>query len=240
MQLQKFDSLFSERNQDAGWCVVQASTLLHAALEHRSTSFVIYAALELRMAIEQLVFTIIAVAKGGINTETAAECRKKDALFRILNEVLPKYSLRCRFQSAAAAAIPGIPALSEWDVKSLLRNYTGLSGLCHSQLIIVPFDSSSGEWHKHIEYLLEVYEFLASGLSKPTAVMHFTDAKISIADLWELYSTGQITLDDVKLRLKERNPNPSPVLKTQKRIVFETTSHESAPDEGLDKTPEPS
>jgi len=211
-----FTSLFTERDHDSGWNVVQAATLLTTALETRSSSFVIYAAFELRMAIEQLVFTIISIAKEGMDAETLEECRKKDGIFRILNEVSPKYSLRCRFQAAVASVCPGVPALGEWDVKSLLRHYSGLSKFCHSQLIVRGFSA----WEEHIKYLMEVHDFLAEGLRKPTAVMRFTDAKIPIQDLWERYLGKEITLEQILEELFKRNPNPSVVVKTQKTIVF--------------------
>lgn len=215
-----FQSLFTERDRDAGWNVVQAATLLTAALEKRSSSFVIYAALELRMAIEQLVFTIITITKGEMDAETFEECRKKDGLFRVLNEIAPKYSLRCRFQAAAASFFPGVPALGAWDVKSLLRCYSGLSKICHSPLVIRTFDSPDGTWNDSIEYLKEVHAFLAKGLGMPTAVMKFTAAKISIQDIWERFSQNEITLDEATDEMRKRNPNPSAVVKTQKTIEF--------------------
>lgn len=224
MQARVFENLFSDRGHDASWNVVQAATLLASGAETRATSFVIYAALELRMAIEQLVFTIITIASEKIDTELLTECRKKDGLFRILQQVSPKYTLRCKFQSAAASIMTGVPPLAEWDIKSLLKYYTELSGLCHSQLVVRTFDEDTEFWQGRLRFLVEVHAFLAEGLGKATGVMNFTDAKISIQDLWEGYTNKQISLEDAVAEMKRRNPTPSNPVKSQRAIRISTAS----------------
>jgi hypothetical protein len=201
-----FPNIYSERDQDAGWNVVQAATLLHEAKARRCTSLVIYAALELRLAIEQLIFTIIVVAEKKVDEETLKECRKKDGLFRVLDEVAPKYTLRCLFCGVMCSFYPELPQPAEWDVRSMKRFYTALSELCHSQLLVHGMDAVPGKWDQKIELLEEVYEFLAAGLRRGTGLLTFTSASEHVVDLWDKYSKGEITLDQVRGRFELIKP----------------------------------
>ena len=214
--VRRFRDIFASRRPDAGWSVIQAATLLAEGERRKCGSLIIYAALELRLAIEQLIFTVIVVGKGGskLDDKTLAECRKKDGLFRILDEVSPKYSLRCRFSNTLASFYPQLPQISEWDVRSLRRYYTDLSELCHSQLIIRDFDTDPAEWGKRIRELEEVYHFLASGLKKGTGVLELKDVHPVIEDLWQKFSTGAINIEE----LKNRFALVKPVLDSQRII----------------------
>ena len=201
-RIRRFPDIFTNRRPDAGWSVVQAATLLAEGQRRKCSSLVIYAALEFRLAIEQLIFTVIVVGKGDLklDSKTLAECRKKDGLFRILDEVSPKYSLRCRFSNALASFYPQLPQISEWDVRSLRRYYTDLSELCHSQLIVRDFDTDAAGWEKRIHQLEAVYHFLASGMNRGTGVLKLKDVHPVIEDLWEKFSTGAISIEELKNR----------------------------------------
>ncbi len=192
--------IFTERDIEPGWYVVQAATLLSVARAKNRASFVIYAAVEMRMAIEQLLFVVITIAKEGADAATIEECRKKNGLFRVLGECEPLYSLRCRFGNALSEFYPQIPQIAEWDVRSLKRFYTALSDLCHSQLVVRDFAENTSYWKKQIELLTEVYEFLAAGMRKGTGVLKIKDRNPLIVRLWEDYSTKRISIDDVRAR----------------------------------------
>lgn len=197
-----FTSIFNGRKPDAGWSVVQAATLLSDGKQRHCSSLVIYAALELRLAIEQLIFTVIVVGKGGtkLDDKTLAECRKKEGLFRVLDEVSPKYSLRCRFSNTLASFYPQLPQIAEWDIRSLRRYYTDLSEYCHSQLIIRDFDTDPIGWSKTISQLEEIYHFLASSMKKGTGVLELNNVDPVIEDLWAKFSTGAINIVELRNR----------------------------------------
>jgi hypothetical protein len=201
-KMKRHDDIFSKRQIEPGWNVVQAATLLALAREKKRGSFVIYSALEMRMAIEQLLFFVITMAKEGADAATIEACRKKDGLFRILGEVEPLYSLRCRFGNALSEFYPGIPQIAEWDVRSLKRYYTELSDLCHSQLVVSDMEEDAKYWDKQIALLTEVYEFLAAGMRKGTGVLKIKEQNPLIVRLWEDYSNNKISIDDVRGRFK--------------------------------------
>lgn len=180
--------------------MVQAATLFSEGMRRKRGSLIIYAALELRLAIEQLFFTIIAIGQGELNPETLVKLRKKDKLFRFLEEVSPKYSLRCRFANVLSPFLE-FPQIAEWDVRSLRRYYTELSEMCHSQLIIRDFEDDPLEWNKRIALLKEVYQFLETGMKKGTGVLKLQDKNPVLADLWEKFSNGQIDAEELRNRL---------------------------------------
>jgi hypothetical protein len=197
--MKSFRDIYTQRKPDASWGVVQAATLLSEGKRLRCASLIIYAALEFRLAIEQLVFTVVAVAKGGtLDENTLAGCRKKDALFRILDEVSPKYSQRCRFANVLASFYPELPQIAEWDVRSFRRFYTDLSDLCHSQLVIKDVDDDPAAWDKRIHLLEEVYQFLAAGMRKGTGVLQMTNTHPVIEDLWAKFSTGKLDIEALR------------------------------------------
>lgn len=199
--MKRFEDIYTRRDQHADWNVVQAATLLFEGQERKCASLIIYSALEFRLAIEQLLFTVIAVGKGGtIDDETMIECHKKDGLFRVLEDVSPKYSLSCRFANVLASFYPEIPQIAEWDVRSLRRYYTALSELCHSQLVIRDFDVDPDGWRKKVELLEEVYRFLEAGFKKGTGVWKTQNADSTVDELWKEFSTGRINAEQLRTR----------------------------------------
>jgi hypothetical protein len=206
-----FRHIYTERASGAEWSVVQAATLLTDAKKRECSTLIIYSALELRMAIEQLLFSIIVMA-GDLDSDTFTECRRKDGLFRVLERVSPKYSMMCRFCRVMASFYPEVPEIAEWDVRSLKRFYTQLSDLCHSQLLIEGMHEAPQKWDSKVSLLEKGYDFLSSGMTKNTAVLKFDEASPSVVALWDEYEKGKITIDDVR----ERFALVKPVLDQQR------------------------
>jgi hypothetical protein len=204
--MKRFADIYTERAQDAGWSVVQAATLLAEAKSRRCSSLVIYAALELRLAIEQLLFTIIVVSQENVDEQTVQECRKKDGLFRVLERAAPEYSKRCRFANVLSSFYPEIPQVAEWDVRSMKRYYTALSDLCHSQLEIRGMEAAPARWDERIRLIEDVYRFLEAGMKKGTGSLSTKGAPPFVVDLWEKFSSGEISLESVRARFELAKP----------------------------------
>ena len=198
--MKRHSDIFTKRQIDPGWNVVQAATLIALAKEKKRASLLIYAGLEMRMAVEQLLFIVVTAVKEGADAATIEECRKKDGLFRVLKEVEPLYTLRCMFCNALSESYPQIPQIAEWDVRSLKRYYTDLSDLCHSQLAVRDWDDEPTYWERQMGLLEEVYEFLAAGLRKGTGVLKLKEQNPLLSQLWEDFSTKKISIADVRQR----------------------------------------
>lgn len=198
--MNRFPDIYAARTHHAGWSVIQAATLLEEAKARHSSSLLIYTALELRLAIEQLVFTLILVAKGKADQATLRACRRKDGLFQTLKAVAPQYTLKCRFANVLSSFYPEIPQGAEWDVKALQRYHASLSALCHAPLVIRGMGALPERWDEKVALLEKVHAFLVAGMRKDTAVLSFRGATAQALGLWKKYSKGRISLKKVKER----------------------------------------
>ena len=202
----RFPDIFTGRAQHAGWSVIQAATLLEEAKTRHAGSLLIYAALELRLAIEQLMFTIIVVAKSKADPATLRACNRRDGLLRVLAEVAPQYALKCKFSSLLVSFHPEIPQGAEWDLKALQRYHAALSELCHAQRGIRGMGALPEQWDTRLGLLEEVYAFLATGMKKETAVLSFKGATPQTLRLWRKYAKGRILLQDVRKQFARVKP----------------------------------
>ena len=215
--MKQFPDIYTGRVEHAGWSVIQAGTLLEEAKARHSSSLLIYAALELRLAVEQIMFTIIVVEKGRADPATLRACRRKGGLFRVLADVTPQYALKCKFTDVLVAYYPEIPQGAAWDVKLLRRHHAALSELCHAQRVIRGMGSPPARWDEWLALLEEIYGLLAAGMKKDTAVLSFKGATGPALALWRKYAKGRITLRELRRRfavaqtpLVSRQPSPRP------------------------------
>lgn len=213
----RFPDIYTGRVQHAGWSTIQAGTLIDEAKARHSSSLLLYASLELRLAIEQLLFTIIVVAKGKADEATLRACLRPGGLFRVLAEVAPRYALKGRFARELEAFYPEIPQGADWDVKTLLRHHAFLSGVCHAPRVIRGMGAPVEPWDERLAQLQEIQAFLAAGMKKDTAVLSFKGATPQALSLWRKYSTGKISLTELRRRfstaktpLVSRQPSPRP------------------------------
>ena len=204
--MKRFPDIYTERGQDASSSVVQPATLVAEAKSRRRSSLVIYAALELRLAIEQLLSTIIVLSQENVDEQAVQECRKKDGLFPVLERAAPEYSKRCRFANVLSSFYPEIPQVAEWDVRSMKRYYTALSDLCHSQLEIRGMDAAPARWDERIRLLEDVYGFLEEGMKKGTGSLSIKGAPPFVVDWWGKFSSGELTLESVHARFALAKP----------------------------------
>lgn len=181
-------------------------TLIRMADEHKSTSFLFYAALELRMAIEQQFLTIIALVKGSMDEPTIARCRKKNGLLAVLKQVSPKYTLLCRFGKILADFYPQVPDFAQWDVKILTRHFNDLARYCHSPLLVDEVEGDHSWSAKTKEGLIEIYDYMAMNLSKGTMNLRFHDSAPIVRELYEKFCTREITESDLSERYKLIKP----------------------------------
>lgn len=203
MKRKTFPHPFSDRAQDPGWAVIQSHTLLClAAKKERNASFALYAALEMRNAIEAEMFVIVSLAnEGPISKELLARCRKKDGLFQALAEAEPNYTKLCLFAEAWRKHYPKIPSIAEWDVRTLRRLWSGLAEYCHVPL--VASETKSGAWFEKVsKTVLEAYDYMAGKMaSGGTGFLNIQSSKAPVQKLWEDFRDSRITIQDVRERI---------------------------------------
>jgi hypothetical protein len=213
-RMKLFREITGERDHHASWCLTQAATFLVEAKARRSSSLLIYAALELRLAVEQLIFTLILVAKGKADKATLRACQRKGGLLRMVEEVAPQYALKCKFARVLATIHPQIPQSAKWDIRELRRLYAALSEVCHAQLVIRGMGPAPELWNERLALLEEAHAFITAGLRKDTAALTFKGATPQAMQLWKRYALGKISLAQVRQRLaadqRRRGREPAP------------------------------
>ncbi|HEY1717605.1 MAG TPA: hypothetical protein VGH42_04825 [Verrucomicrobiae bacterium] len=202
-------TLFTQRNKDAGWCIIQAHSLLQEAIKNgKNSSFLMYAAFEMRTGIEQLMFTIIAAClTTKLTREVVDRCRKKDGLFTVLSDVESNYTLMCKFANALRAEEPRIPKIAEWDIKILKRRWNDLSSYCHSPLVIK--DIEQPKWFEDGQKLIEeTYDYFVNTLSGTagTGAISSSGGPPIICQLQEDFLAKKITIEQVITRLRIITP----------------------------------
>ena len=213
----RFPDIYTGRAEHAGWNVIQAATLMEEARVRHSASLLIYSALELRLAIEQLFFTLILVAKGRADQATLRACRRPGGLLALLEKMAPRYALKCKFSNVLASVHPEIPQGADWDLKVLRRYHAALSELCHPHRVLRGMGAPPEQWDQRLELLEEIHEFLAAGMKRDTAVLSFKGATPQAVTLWHKYAKGKVSLREVRRRfvrghprLVSRQPSPRP------------------------------
>ncbi|MEO6875442.1 MAG: hypothetical protein ABI222_11545 [Opitutaceae bacterium] len=204
--MKQFADIFTGRVQHAGWSTIQASTLLEEAKLRHCSSLLVYAALELRLAIEQLMFTLVIVAKGKADQPTLRACSRPGGLFQVLESVTPQYVLKCRFSAMLVEFHPEIPQGAEWDIAALRRYHAAVSDFCHAHRAIRGMGRIPELWDERVAILREVHDFLVTGLQKDTAVLSFKGATPQVLTLWRNYSGGKVTLKEVRRRFAMVKP----------------------------------
>jgi len=204
--VQVFTEPFSPREEESKWHVIQAMTLLKLAEENKkSRSLVVYAALEMRQAIEQEMFTIVRlVSKTQDKSALLGRCKKKDGLFKELLVAEPDYTNRCYLMSTIASEFPAFPKVANWDIKQLKQHLLRLSGYCHSpQTLETKLDD---EWYKRAQkVVVEAHHYMSSIIeaSKGTGSLILDTAKPAYRKVCDDFLSGKITRSELQPALRK-------------------------------------
>ena len=212
-----FSDIYQKRHQDAGWFVAQANTLIKLAIEKNSNSLLLYAAVELRMAVEQLLFTIICLVSEEVDDELLKKCRKKDGLFKTLREIEPNYTMMIRFGKILSESYPYIPEFANWDIKTLKKFHNRLSDFCHSPLVVYKIEETPNWTNETKDELSKIYDYLAQNMKKGTPRLEFHENTPSVNDLFLDFINKRITEDDVRARYKIIKPYLEDISKIRDR-----------------------
>ncbi len=205
----KFSQIISEkRHCESAWFIIQAKKLTDLAKEFKSTSALVYAALEARNAVEQLWFELIRTChRVEISKELLEECRKTDGIFRVMQETEPDYRKLVRFVSICGLVDKKMPKVIEWDLKRLKHFWHSLSKYCHSPM--KPDDTfESTEWfNEGVSLIYEIYQYMSSNMERAfTGIMTLQSMPEEVRHVWEDFKSNSLSEDDLSLRLKIMSP----------------------------------
>ncbi|WPC67346.1 hypothetical protein SBP18_02265 [Rhodoferax ferrireducens] len=201
----------------------KALSWLDFAKSNRNISALEYAALETRLAIEQLFFEQLVV---GVGTRLEAREYKKcsgnaNKLNEIIVRLIPRYERLVAFTKAMAPA--GVP-ITEWDNRALIQQSGKVSAYLHWSGGLDVTIQSEKWYEKGIATVEAAANYIWAGLTTGnTGVLAIEKLEPEMRELWELYANNEITIESAV----ERAETLEPVLKA--RLTHSTgPAHEAA------------
>lgn len=116
------------------WHIVQAEKLLEFDGGRELDSILVYAAVELRAAIERYIFELLYLLKEGkLSGDEEKRCRSITGIFALMKEADPVYRKTIEFTKLVVSIAPGLPEITVVDTAYLNRKWQDLSEYCHMQ-----------------------------------------------------------------------------------------------------------
>jgi len=167
--------------------------------------FLLYSALETRLAIEHLLFEELILSVGGQLDRKEYVKRKGSGtkLAKIIRKLSPDYRQLVVFTRTISSLIPNSPPLIEWEHEKLLKHWGTLSNFLHwAGEAKETFESSQWfitglETVEHaVTYLWEKMRAGYSGVMVPDKMQP------EIRQTWEDYKSGKIDIDSARERAR--------------------------------------
>jgi hypothetical protein len=116
------------------WHVVQATKWVELDAGRELDSILVYAAVELRAAIERYIFEFLYLLKEGkLSGDEETRCRSITGIFALMKETDPFYRKTIEFTKLVISITPGLPEITVVDTAYLNRKWHDLSEYCHMQ-----------------------------------------------------------------------------------------------------------
>jgi len=143
--------LETPRDVTFDWHVVQAKKWLAFDARRELDSVLVYAAVELRAAIERYVFELLYLLKEGkLSADEEKRCRSITGIFALMKETDPFYRKTIEFTKLVISITPGLPEITVVDTAYLTRRWQDLSQYCHMQFHPEQtFESRGRKFQKH-------------------------------------------------------------------------------------------
>ena len=173
---------------DSAGYAFRALSWLDIAKKRGNVCCLFYAALEVRHAIEELLFEqlVIGVDKG-LKREDYERCRgNATKLSKFVKKLIPDYELLTQFTEALCAVVPDAPRVITWDHNRLMRLWGETSKYLHWSGSPADTTSSSNWLQEGIRVVEEaglyIWDTHVSGLH---GAMKPSDMEPEIRSLWE-------------------------------------------------------
>ena len=200
------------------WHVQQARKWLVFDQGRHLDSSLVYAAFELRLAAERLLFELLVLSKDDVLTpEDVERCRSTSGLLAVWREFDPEYRKTLRFSQLLASIAPDMPEVAFVEPGKLDRMIRDLSEYCHMQLEpSETFESHDRQFQERGFELLEriLDDFQAWRAEIKYGVIKRESLPEPLRHIYDQYLRDEIDEDSVQRRIQLI----SPVLEMQ-RIV---------------------
>ncbi len=178
-------------------------------------NILIYAAVDLRIAIERYILELLILLKyDGNNTDifTSQEMRRIRSIkgiFAIMQETDPFYRKTARFTQLICEITPELPTISIIDTAYLRRKWEELSNYCHKQLDPSnTFESNNREFQKKGFALIRevVDKFWDWGRGRATGIISRSSMEKETLNIYNRFIRDEINEEQVRISLKIIEP----------------------------------
>jgi len=116
------------------WHIAQATKWVEFDAGRELDSVLLYAAVELRAAIERYIFELLYLLKEGkLSGDEETRCRSITGIFASMKETDPFYRKTIEFTKLVISITPDLPEITVVDTAYLNRKWQDLSEYCHMQ-----------------------------------------------------------------------------------------------------------
>ena len=211
------DIITEKKFYESSGRIYRAMSWIDYAKSSRNISALEYAALETRLGIEQLLFEQLIVGVGSkLDKSEYKKCTgQAKKLNQLIESLIPKYERLITFTKAMAPT--NIP-ITQWDNRKLIQFSGRVSEYLHwSGGLDITIQSAT--WYERgLTEVETAASYVWNGLTTGnTAVMSLEKLEPEMLELWNLYSTDQITIEaavqraeSMEAMLSERLANQRP------------------------------
>jgi len=198
------------REVASDWHIRQAKRLLDFDAGRQLDTVLVYAALELRAAIERTFLEILYLLKEQpLADEEIKRARSRSGLLALLRETDASYRKTIEFTQLVAAVTPGLPAVSAIDTGYLNRKWQELSEYCHLQVKPADtFRSPNREFQRQGFALLDevLGRFLEWRVNASMGVLQRSSMPEETRSIYDSFVADQIDADQARRMLVIATP----------------------------------
>lgn len=206
------DITFLEQNREVtfDWHITQALKWLKFDNGRKLDSTLIYACVDLRIAIERYILEFLILLKSGKFTEAEiSRCRSINGIFSLMRETDLFYRKTAEFTLLIASITPEIPEITIVDTSYLRRKWEELSEYCHKQL--EPSDSygsNNREWQSKGFQLIDeiISRFREWKIQSNVAILLPDTMDEETRYIYDRFANDEITSSQAKKMLEIIDP----------------------------------
>lgn len=191
------DILLKMNHFDSTGRIYKALSWVEFAKENKNISALEYAALEVRLGIEQLIFEQLIIAVGSeLDRDDYKRCTgNAKKMSQVILRLVPAYEKLIDFTIAIA---PKDIPITKWDNRALIEYSGKVSAYLHWSGGLDITVQSKQWFEQGIELVSGIANYLwQKMISGHTGVIVIDKLEPEIADLWFSYCDGKVSLEDV-------------------------------------------
>lgn len=205
------DSLLTrQRGVTSAWHIQQAKRLLAFDAGRHLDTVLVYAAIELRAAIERYLCELLLILRSGrVTKKDAKQCRKIGGVFALIKAEDPLYRKTIAFTNIIASTLPALSKLEMVDTSRMQGFWNALSEFCHKQLEPeLTFESPNRDFQrKGFALLNEVLAYFSDSVACGVGMlMSRRKMEPEVQRVYDDFVNGRITETDARGMLRIAAP----------------------------------